>query len=84
MKKKIILGIDANFGSSFQKESALDALALMLRMWNDFYKSTHKLNRFKYSLIEESEPKGKRMNSTFCADCMKSYKGTFHNCPERI
>jgi len=50
MNKKIILKIDATFGSRFQKETALDSLALILKAWTTFYQNNHKKNKIKYDL----------------------------------
>jgi len=53
MKKKIVLKIDANFGSEFQKDSAMDALACLFKAWTMFYERSHKKNKIKWELTEE-------------------------------
>ena len=51
--KKIILTIEAEFGSEFQKDSALDALAAMTLAWTQFYQSSHKKNHIQITQVEE-------------------------------
>jgi hypothetical protein len=53
MKKKIVLEINIDFGSKFQKATILDSLALLLKAWKTFYESAHKKNRIKFNLKEE-------------------------------
>ena len=53
MKKTISLEINASFGSKFQKETALDALALMLKAWTQFYELNHKKNKIEFKVKEE-------------------------------
>lgn len=54
--KKIIIKINAVFGSEFQKASAFEALVSMLRAWASFYEISHKNNIIKFKIVEEDEP----------------------------
>ena len=54
MKRKLIITINAEFGSKFQYESAKNALVLMIEAWKSFYLSTHKKNK----ITSEYEDKG--------------------------
>lgn len=51
MKIKYI--IDADFGSDFQKDSAIQSLESMLRAWNEFYESTHKKTKIVITATKE-------------------------------
>lgn len=57
MKKILNLKIEAEFGSKFQQDTALDSLTLILRAWNDFYKLNHKKNKIEWTLTEEKTRK---------------------------
>ena len=48
----IQININAEFGSDFQKEVAINSLDAMMRAWVEFYKTTHRNNKIGEFKIE--------------------------------
>ena len=54
----ISVEIDANFGSTFQEETALRMLEKVVRGWKEFYLSKHSKNAIEFRVINvETAPK---------------------------
>ncbi|HEX9060875.1 MAG TPA: hypothetical protein VF941_11905 [Clostridia bacterium] len=50
MKTKIIITINAEFGSENQVERAITTLNLQMKAWKQFYNMTHKKNKIEYTI----------------------------------
>lgn len=49
-KQKITIQIEAEWGSDFQKEVALDSLKVIIEAWSNFRDKSHKKNKITYKI----------------------------------
>lgn len=49
--EKITIEIDVNWGSDFQRQSAIGALKLCIQAWQTFYNERHQNNQITHRVV---------------------------------